>query len=103
MDNCPEGYCGENAQCVEDNICQCKDGFSGEPYFWGGCYPDPCSTDPCGDYALCEAGQGTNYQCVCPEGGYYIRDPNDDQGCVINPCGNIPDATSNCEPNFGKV
>ena len=56
-ENCREGYCGANAVCVEDDLCECKTGYSGDPYFWGGCVADPCAEDPCGNLAICEPGQ----------------------------------------------
>ena len=30
-----------------------------------------------------------------------MKDPEDDRACVVNPCGNLPDATSACVPNLG--
>ena len=30
-----------------------------------------------------------------------MKDPEDDRACVVNPCGNLPDASSGCVPNLG--
>ena len=99
-DNCPLGYCGANAECISDEICECKQGYSGDPYFWGGCSLDPCSDDPCGDYAICQPSEGTEFECTCPEGGNYMKDPEDDLSCVFNPCGNLPSSGRDCTPNL---
>ena len=46
-------------------ICKCPPGFTGDPFVR--CNDNPCSVDPCGSNADCEA-QGNRAVCRCREG-----------------------------------
>ena len=46
-------------------ICKCPRGFTGDPFVR--CNDNPCSVDPCGANADCEA-QGNRAVCRCREG-----------------------------------
>ncbi|KAI2804698.1 hypothetical protein BLOT_003686 [Blomia tropicalis] len=59
---CNNVYCGLNAHCIVNNanvgICQCMNGFNGNPWAGGGCYPEfECSSQkPCSSGQTCLNG-----------------------------------------------
>ena len=98
---CEPGPCGINADCLVTEIgedCQCKAGFTGNPF--QGCLPpsvptDPCSPSPCGRNTNCEI---RNKQAICTCIPGMIGDPTSPQGCR-------PECTiqAHCKPNLACI
>lgn len=105
QDPCP-GSCGIGSICNVLNhvpICQCSDGFTGDPFV--SCYPkpqvpivsdvetDPCNPSPCGTNAICNNGictclpeyQGDPYFGCRPE-CILNDDCSRDKACIRNKC-----------------
>jgi len=100
---CAGVSCGLSATCitsVEGPTCKCLDGFMGNPFPGGQCFPEVCSpTSPCQDPMVCVGGkckercegqlcgigatcdQNTN-RCVCPP--FYVGNPS--YKCVPRKC-----------------
>ena len=57
---CEGMLCGENARCVpsKEPTCKCAEGFVGNPFPGGQCFPDVCSvSNPCQDPQVCVGGR----------------------------------------------
>ncbi|KAJ4760324.1 Wall-associated kinase family protein [Rhynchospora pubera] len=68
-------------------LCQCKQGYNGNPYLHGGCIDiDECNStkeNPCSKNAICTNTIG-NFTCSCPKGTH--GNPHDKDGvCIKNP------------------
>lgn len=84
---CKPGPCGSNADCyVSGNVemCFCKADFTGDPHI--GCQPQrsPCTPNPCGPQAICQATYDGQYTCVCPSGS--IGNAHGPEGCHSREC-----------------
>lgn len=84
---CQPGPCGPNTDCYvtgNNELCLCKNGFSGDPHI--GCQQqrNPCTPNPCGPQAICNIKYAGEAICSCSPGS--IGDPYGNDGCHSREC-----------------